>query len=325
MKRSTFITWEQLKVGSVILVALLIMVVAIFRLGQAANLFSERYELVAFLPTANGLREGGSVTVAGQLSGIIKKIEFLPVDGDTTRNLRVTVALDEALKPQVREDSRAKIRTLGLLGDKMLDISPGTPRYPVLEPLDTLLVTESLDYEAVISQASGAVGDMVELTHDLRAITGGIVRGEGTMGQLLTSRTLYDQLTSTLMESNALLSRLQQPNGTFGRMLDDPTLYNQLTSVTGSLDSLLLQMNSRQGTLGQLIADTTLYSRLVGVAAGADSLLRLVTTGNGFAARLLTDQQLYDNLNKAVTDLNAILTDVRRDPRKYTKGMVKVF
>jgi hypothetical protein len=40
---------------------------------------------------------------------------------------------------------------------------------------------------------------------------------------------------------------------------------------------------------------------------------------------MLTDQQLYDRLNKTLTDLNEILEDLRRNPGKYTKGLVKVF
>jgi hypothetical protein len=42
-------------------------------------------------------------------------------------------------------------------------------------------------------------------------------------------------------------------------------------------------------------------------------------------SKLLTDQALYDQLNKLVTDLSAVLADVRKDPSRYTKGMVKVF
>jgi phospholipid/cholesterol/gamma-HCH transport system substrate-binding protein len=325
MKRSTFITWEQLKVGGLILLALAILTVAVVQLGQAANLFEKRYELVTFLPNANGLREGGSVTVAGQLAGIIKKIEFLPVDADTAHNLRLTVEINSDLQSQVREDSRARVRTLGLLGDKVLDISPGTPRAAQLPAGDTLQVTESLDYEQVLVQASGAVDDMVQLTADLRQITGGMVRGEGTMGQLLTNQTLYDQLTGTLTEMNGLLVRLQQPNGTFGRLVDDPTLYDRMSSLTASLDSVLIAARSPNGTVGRLLADDSLYTQLVGVTAGADSLLRTLHAGDGFAAKMLRDQQLYDQLLKTVTDLNAILADVRRDPKKYTRGMIKVF
>ena len=99
MKRATSITWEQLKVGGMILVALAILTVAVFKLGEAANLFSKRYKLVALLPSANGLRVGGSVTVAGQLAGTVSAIDFLAPDADTTRNLRVVVEIDQALQP----------------------------------------------------------------------------------------------------------------------------------------------------------------------------------------------------------------------------------
>ena len=109
-----------------------------YKLGQAANLFTSRYELVTFLQDAAGLRQGGSVTIAGQLAGVVKEIELLPVDADTTRNLRVVFEVDEGLRQQVRGDSRARLRTLGLLGDKVLEVSVGTPRNSVLAEGDTV-------------------------------------------------------------------------------------------------------------------------------------------------------------------------------------------
>jgi phospholipid/cholesterol/gamma-HCH transport system substrate-binding protein len=325
MKRSTFITWDQLKVGLVILISLGVLTVAIVRLGDAAHLFTTRYTLVAILPNASGLRVGGGVQVAGQLSGTIKAIDFLPVDNDTTRNLRLTMEIDDAVQPHVRADSRARLRTLGLLGDKVVDITPGTSRYNALREGDTLQLAQSLDYDAVLQQASGAVGDLVQLTSDLKTITGGVVRGEGTLGQIVTDRSLYDELTGTLQRTNALLGRVQNPNGTVGRLLDDPQLYTNLTRLIGSVDSLVVALNSPNGTTGRLLRDTTIYNSLASAAAGGDSLVRQLRQGNGLANKLLTDQQLYDQLVKAVTDLNAILADVRRDPRRYTKGLIKVF
>lgn len=325
MKRSTFITWDQLKVGLLIVVALLVLVFAVFRLGEAANLFTKRYTLVAFLPNASGLTEGGTVSVAGQLAGRVAKIEFLAPDGDTTRNLRLTLEVDQSLQEQIRGDSRAQLRTQGLLGNKVFDITPGTPRHAMLEQGDTLLVNSSLDYEAVIAQAADAVDDMVALTNDLKAITGGIVRGEGTMGQLVTNRSLYDELTTTLSRTNTMIASLQNPNGSFGRMLQDPALYNNTTKMLASVDSLLVRINSAEGTLGKLMSDDSLYTNLVGITTGADSLLTMLSTGDGFAAKMMRDQQLYDQLNKLVTDLNAIMEDVRKNPSKYTRGMIKVF
>jgi len=325
MKRATFITWEQLKVGGMILVAMAILTVAVFKLGEAANLFTKRYTLVALLPSANGLRVGGSVTVAGQLAGTVSAIDFLAPDADTSRNLKVTVEIDQALQQQVREDSRARLRTLGLLGDKIVDISPGTPRFAVLPANDTLQVESALDYETVLLQASGAVTDMVALTHDLRGITGGLARGEGTVGQLLTNRSLYDELNGTLARTNALVTRLQAPNGSLGKLLDDPALYQNLNGMISSVDSLVRQMRAQNGTLGKLLADDSLYTHLVGITSGADSLVKALNRGDGFASKMIKDGQLYEQLTKTITDLNAILADVRKNPSRYTRGMIKVF
>jgi len=324
MKRSAIITVDQLRVGGVILLAIAIFVLAVYKLGQAANLFTRRYSLIVYLPSANGLRQGGSVTLAGQMVGTVKQIDFLPVDFDTTRNLRIEVRIDRTLREQIRRDSEVRLRTMGLLGDKVLDISPGTPRYAVLQPGDTIKVATSLDYEAVLTRAAGAVDDVVALSHDLRMVTNGLARGQGTMGQLLTNRALYDELTGAMARANALFAGLQNPNGTFGRMLNDPTLYVRLTSTVTTLDSTLIGINSSKGSIGQLMRDTTLYTNLVGISQGADSLLKMLGNNDGFVGKLLTDQTLYDQLNKLTADLGSVLADVRRDPRRYTKGAICV-
>lgn len=324
MKRSSFVTWEQLKVGVVILAALGVLAIAIYKLGQAANLFHRRYELIAYLPNASGLVAGGTVLVAGQFAGTIKSIDFLPVDNDTTRNLRLRMAIDASLRDQVRSDSKAKVRTLGLLGDKVIDISIGTPRYGVLRDGDTIAVAPSLDYEAVLAQAAGAVNEMVDLTHDLRALTNGILDGKGTVGQLMTNRALYDQFVGTMSRANTMLTKLQNPNGTFARLLDDPTLYNRFIGVVTSADSLVVSLNDKNGTIGKLLRDDSLYTHFVSMAQAGDSIMKALSNGQGPVARLLNDPTLYDRLNKLTTDLGTILEDVRKDPHRYFRGMICV-
>jgi len=324
MKRSSYITWDQLKVGVLILVALAILAAAIVKLGAAGNLFGKRYRLIALVATASGLRVGGQVTVAGQVAGSIKDIKFLPPDADTTRNLRLVMEVDRKLTEQVRQDSRATIQASGLLGDKLVDISVGTPRYRALHEGDTLLVIPSLDYEAVMRQASGAISEVVRLTRDLSRVTGGINRGEGTLGQLVTNRQLYDQLNSTLLRTSSLMARLENPRGTVGRLLDDPALYNSLTRMIAGADTVLRQINSGTGSVGKLLRDDTLYVRLNSVVARADSLVSTMASGKGTMNKLFTDQQLYDQLVKTVTELNNVLVEVRRDPRRYTPGMIQV-
>ena len=329
MKRSAVITWDQLKVGAVILVALVVMGVAILKLGQAAHLFSKRYTLVSFVPGTAGLRVGGQVTVAGQLAGAVKQIDFLPVDADTMRNLRIVIEVDKSVQNQVRRNSQAKLKTLGLLGDKVFDISPGTPNYAVLQDGDTLKLGEAVDYEAVLVQASGALEQVVSLTGSLQKVTDGVVKGEGTVGQLLTNKSLYDNLNATLATTNTLMARLQNPKGTVGQLLNDPTLYNNLNRVLISADTLVAQLgggiNSKDGTLGKLLKDDELYTRLVSTVAGMDTLVSTMSRGNGTVKKLFTDDEMYAQLLKAVTSLNEVLIDVRRDPRRYTKGLITVF
>src|SRR6267154_608004 len=276
MKRSSYITWDQLKVGVLILVALVIIAAAIVKLGQAGNLFGKRYRLVAFVASANGLRVGGQVTVAGQVAGSIK------------------------------------------------DITVGTPRYRALHEGDTLAVVPSLDYEAVMQQASGAITEVVRLTRDLSRVTGSINRGEGTLGQLVTNRQLYDQLNATLLRTSALMARLENPRGTVGRLLDDPALYNSLTRMIAGADTVLRQINSGTGSVGKLLRDDTLYIQLNRVVARADSLVSTMSNGKGTMNKLFTDEQLYDQLVKTVNELNNVLVEVRRDPRRYTPGMIQV-
>jgi len=103
MKRSSFITWDQLKVGVLIIVALLILAIAMIRVGKAGNLFGKRFQLVSFIHSAAGLRIGGPVTVAGQLAGSIKDIKFLPPDVDTMRNLKLLLEVNTTVRDQPEE------------------------------------------------------------------------------------------------------------------------------------------------------------------------------------------------------------------------------
>ncbi len=325
MKRSTFITWDELKVGAVILVALGIIGVSIIKLGQSAKLFARHYQLISFVPSTAGLREGGQVTVAGLLAGAVKRIEFLPVDQDTMRNLRITVELDQRVRTQVRRDSKATLQTLGLLGDKVFDISPGTPGYPALKDGDTLTLGEALDYQAVLLQASGAIGQVSDLTKGLQGVVNKVTSGQGTVGALLTQRDIYDRLNGTLASTTALMVRLQNPNGTIGRLLNDPAVYSTLDRTLASADTLVSQIAASNGTIGKLLRDDEVYNRLVSTVSRLDSLAGVMARGNGTMSKMFTDAQLYDQLVGTVGELNNVLVQVRRDPRRYTKGLISIF
>ena len=79
-----------------------------------------------------------------------------------------------------------------------------------------------------------------------------------------------------------------------------------------------------EGTLGQLIRSDSLYLALASSARRADSLLALIEAGEGLIGRLMTDEQVYEQILKLVVDMNAFLTDVRENPKKFIPP-IKVF
>jgi phospholipid/cholesterol/gamma-HCH transport system substrate-binding protein len=84
------------------------------------------------------------------------------------------------------------------------------------------------------------------------------------------------------------------------------------------------QISGGNGSLGKMLRDDTLYTHLVRVVTRADSLVGTMSNGNGTMQKLFTDQQLYDQLVKTVTELNNVLVDIRRDPKRYTKQAIQV-
>ena len=98
-----------------------------------------------------------------------------------------------------------------------------------------------------------------------------------------------------------------------------------LLKVAASADTLISQISSGQGSIGKLLTDDSLYVSLVGIVAKADSLVGTLAAGKGTVQKLFTDEELYNQLLTTVKSLNAVLIDVRRDPRRYTPGMIKVF
>jgi len=332
--RRSILQWQQARVLALLVVAGLLLVYGIYRVGAVFDVFASRYEITTLVPSALGLREGAQVTLAGQRIGQVKRIEHIPVAekrGDA--HLRIIIAIAEEVKDQIRRDSRAFLRTQGLMGDKFIDIMPGTSGFAILQPGDTIIAGESLDLDQFMMQASGALERATGIVENLQEITGGITRGEGTMGQLLHDEQLYVSLTATTTELQRTLAELNRADGTFGRLLRDPALYQRLNGAVARVDSIGAMVLSSNGTLGRLLREDTVYRSVIGMLGRADSavagisgMVDRMTTGEGSMQKMLTDPRLYDELLRAITDVQTLLNDIRLNPAKYKPAIrVDVF
>jgi phospholipid/cholesterol/gamma-HCH transport system substrate-binding protein len=333
VRRSSF-EWRQVRVAALVAASALLLIYAVWRVGAIFDVFADRYELITFVPSALGLREGAPVTLAGQRIGQVAAIEFVPVrEKREGVNLRVRLAISDEVQDQIRADSRAFLRTQGLLGDKFVDIQPGSVRAQVLQAGDTVVAGRSVDIDEFIAQASAALDQTTTIVADLRDLTGGLVRGEGTMGRFLADERLYEEMVGATGQLQVTLAEINRADGTLGRLIRDPDLYQQLHGAVSRVDSIGALVLSGQGSVGRLLHDDALFDSFASTAARADSAMgginALVTRmgeGNGSLQKLLTDPDLYDQFLKAVVDLQALLADVRRSPDKYKPNInVKVF
>jgi phospholipid/cholesterol/gamma-HCH transport system substrate-binding protein len=323
---------RQARVGALLVVSLLILGYAVFRVGELFDVFADRYEIVTTVNNGAGLIEGSAVHLAGQRIGQVSAVEFIPPSrkvGDENLLLRLSISREVA--DQIRRDSHAYIRAQGLLGDKFVDIRPGTPGAAILQPGDTIRSTDPVDVDALLAQGSDLLDELQLTLRDFRGVAAGLAAGQGTLGRLLTDEELYLRATEATAQFRTMLQDVNRADGTMGRLLRDPALYQQLQGAVARIDTLSGQMIRSEGTLGRLLHDDSLYRGFLGIlqqaggtvarvdtaVIGLGGFLQGMSTGEGTLQRLMTDPALYDQLLKAIVDLQILILDIRTHPTRY--------
>lgn len=325
---------RQIRVTILVIVGLLLLAYGGYRVGKIFDVFASRYEVVTLVNSSLGLREGAPVTLAGQRIGQVKEIAFIPIDRKTDDyNLAIILAINEDVRDQIRQDSRALLRTQGLLGDKFVDIAPGSAGAAILQPGDTLVSEQAIDVDQFLAEAAVTLEAVDGIVADLRAVTSAVATGEGTLGRFIMDEALYTQMVSATGRLEVTLALLNDADGSFGRLLRDPALYDRLNSAVARVDSLGAAVLDGRGSLGRLVSSDSLYDSLLGAARGAESTMMGLTdfvtdvnASDGSLRRLMADPALYDQFLKAVVDLQTLITAIRENPDRFKPNiLVDVF
>ena len=152
------------------------------------------------------------------------------------------------------------------------------------------------------------LGNLQELSDALARLARHLGGEEGTVGKLLYDDSLYQVLMSTTRGAGDLLATLNA---------DLPVLSSRLRGTLERLDRLAQKAEDTTGTLGLVLGSRTLYDRIHHASATLDSLVDGINAGEGTAGALLRDEQLYGDLHKTILDLQALLQDMRENPKKY--------
>lgn len=338
MKRSSYITWSDLRVAALTLVSLTLFALGVYFVGGKVGLFAQKYTLYTYMENVSGLQTGAPVRLAGVNVGTVEAVEFVEradVDslnalyaklyGDSLgeRNLRVELSVETGVRDKITHSSTAKIGTIGLLGDKYVALDVGEPGERPLGDGQIVLDQPPLDYEAVIARGAAAVDELVKSIGSTEEIVAKVNQGQGTLGRLVNDDQLYQDFVELSRRGAQTMALIESGEGALGRLLNDPTLYRQMVAVTSELQQLAEQVEQGQGTIGRLMDDDALYRRMTDVVVRAETLLKQVDSGRGTAGKLLNDDDLYEQLNKFVVDTQNLINDIRENPRKYLN--LKVF
>ena len=173
----------ELKVGIFILIGIAILFFIVFSVGDI-NLSKTGYEIKVLFNFANGIGPSAPVRLAGVGIGQIRGIHIIhDKDNKTKAELTVWIQADA----RIEEDAVVTINTLGLLGEKYLEIFPGTAGKPILKSNGTIIGKDPVPMEKVTE-------NLANLSDSVGSIVDKIKRGEGTVGKLLTDDSVYNNL-----------------------------------------------------------------------------------------------------------------------------------
>jgi len=312
---------KSVRVGLLVTAALFILMVFLFFIGSEQKIFARKNEYEVRLENVTGLAEGNPVRMSGVTIGVIRDIK-LPQD-PKQKQVEILLMVDRKFAERVRGDSRVRLKKLGLLtGDSYIDVTPGSPRFPALEPGAVIPSSRQTDVEALITSGEDLVDNFVQISYSLKNILQRIDRGEGLIGELTTTpetrQRITDTFLTTLNKTNAILGHVESGKGVVGKLVYDDAYANQLT---GSLASAATSLESITGTvqrgfetneglvpalMNDPAAKARVYEVVENLRTTSSNLATFTATmqkGEGIVPRLMNDKAYADEALAEFTTL----------------------
>src|SRR5271157_3508062 len=347
------LTWSELRVGLFVLVGLLILAVGIFYV-TGAGFFGPKYRIKTYLPEVSGLSTGAPVRLDGVDIGNVYQIRLVPREPgkspERMHNIEVGMRIDRKYQNDILTDSAASLVTEGLLGNRYVTITRGYTGVPLKEG-QAVPGTEEKAIKEVVERSADVLSNLKALSDDVEDLINGVQRGKGTLGKLLTDDQVYNRLNSVLSKGdqivsnvqagqgtvgklfmtddtsvkadkaldqiNTILADLRAQKGTMGKLLYDPTLYDQAKEALTNGNAVLGDVRAGKGSLGKLATDETLYNKLRDASSNVLEATAKLNQNTNTAGKLFSDPQLYDNLTGLSGDMRSLISDFRKNPKKF--------
>jgi len=346
MPKTRSLAWSELKIGVMAVVAVALTALLVIAVGGASGFAWERYELKTSFADVQGLKSGAIVRIAGVEVGKVTSVEL------SGAGVEVGLSIKKENRSRVTSNSRASIGSMSLLGEPLIDVSAASTGTPLKDGDSIQSVKPPVQFNDVAASANDGIVTATALLKDIRA-------GKGTVGKLFTDEALYRELNAFVESANAVTASINHGRGTLGKLTNDPRAYDELNASLANLRQVTDRINAGEGSLGQLLkddklaksltatssnfeqisgrltrADNTagklltekeLYDRMNATVTHLEQLTKNLNDGEGTAGQLLHNKEMYDNMNSAANELKGLISDIRKDPKKYLNVKVSIF
>lgn len=259
---------HKARLGIFISLGLLIFILAIYFIGEKQQLFRSTFRLSGVFKDVAGLQVGNNVRLSGINVGTIDNIAII---SDTS--VRVIILVDEDTRKFIKKDAIASIGSEGLMGNKVLVISPGTGGKKIIENDDVIATSQPTDIDEILVSLKTTIDNTAFITGDLAKIVTNVESGKGTIGRLVMDKTWRQNLESTIIN-----------------LKDGSVGFRTFMEKTNELDSMLVRLNKTIDNTASITLDLS-------------KITNKIQSGEGMIGMLLMDQSMGQNLDSTLINL----------------------
>jgi phospholipid/cholesterol/gamma-HCH transport system substrate-binding protein len=320
---------RRFRVGIVVLIALIAVMGSIFMIGRRANLFRKKFPYETRFDSASGLVAGNPVRLNGVTVGNV--IEVVLSGDPADRTVRVVYDVDRRAAPRIRKGTHASIKTIGLLGDKYIELEGGTAEEPVVEAGGEIPPAPGAGIEKLLEGGGDLVADLAGIARSLKNILARTEQGKGFLGALTSegeeSARLGNSLHATLSSLNAILKKVETGHGLVGKLLADDrygretgeSLQAAIHSVQSLFGRIEEEMRTNTGAIPALLSDPEgkkkVYALLDNLSVAAISLGKVtedLDKGSGALPLLIRDEKLGKEFTNNLRNFSRRLDSIGR-------------
>ncbi len=269
---------QKIRLGVFVVLGTILLVAALYFIGNRQNLFGNNIELKSEFANVNGLQLGNNVRFSGINAGTVKEIQMI----DQSRII-VSMIIDEHIALQIKKNALATIGSDGLVGSMLVNILPQEGEAVPIISGDTIASYTKIGANDIMSTLSVTNENAAILTSDLLKITTKIIQGKGTIGMLINDTTMANDLKQSVFQLkkasneasigisklNKMISSMNVDESVVGVLLNDTVSANQMRRIITDLESssnhinevsehmqlYIAEIKDSEGTLNKFIRD----------------------------------------------------------------------